>query len=168
MYKIYISTEERTEISKVFAALSLDPWHKGRQVDEENNPATVRWIDMMRTYVDMWGCTRLITPEASWDTERLKRPYPVSLFLSPSLSYPPVLLLLLNSLFLAPRPSLSLTLSSRDVYQPSLQTYRISTLRFPNWRVDKLVLHLSWGLVAGCSRMHCLHRWEALQTNHSS
>lgn len=53
---------------------------------------------------------------------------------------------------------LSLTLSSRDVYQPSLQTYRISTLRFPNWRVDKLVLHPSWGLVAGCSRMHCLHR----------
>lgn len=43
----------RTEVSKVFAALSLDPWHKGRQVDEENNPATVRWIDMMRTYVDM-------------------------------------------------------------------------------------------------------------------
>lgn len=40
----------RTEVSKVFAALSLDPWHKGRQVDEENNPATVRWIDMMRTY----------------------------------------------------------------------------------------------------------------------
>jgi len=42
-----------TEVSKVFAALSLDPWHKGRRVDEENNPTTVRWIDMMRTYVDM-------------------------------------------------------------------------------------------------------------------
>lgn len=77
-------------------------------------------------------------------------------------------------LLLAPRPSLllystrslpsllspvlSLTLSSRDVYQPSLQTYRISTPRFPNWRVDKLVLQPSWVPVAGCSRMHCLHR----------
>lgn len=48
-----VGTEGRTEVSKVFAALSLDPWHKGRRVDEENNPTTVRWIDMMRTYVDM-------------------------------------------------------------------------------------------------------------------
>lgn len=71
-----------TEVSKVFATLSLDPWHKGRRrrLDEENNPATVRWIDTMPAYIDMWGCTRLITPEASWDAERLKRPY------SPSLS----------------------------------------------------------------------------------
>jgi len=47
------AVQDVREVSKVFAALSLDPWHKGRRVDEENNPATVRWIDMMRTYVDM-------------------------------------------------------------------------------------------------------------------
>lgn len=177
-------TRDVAEVSKVFATLSPDPWHKGRRrrVDEENNPATVRWIDMMRTYVDMWGCTRLITPEASWDAERLKRPYPLSPrrpFGSPlpSTRIPaaaarasPVSLTLLYSLSLPYllSPVLSLTLSSRDVYQPSLQTYRISTPRFPNWRVDKLVLQPSWVPVAGCSRMHCLHRWEALQTNRSS
>lgn len=32
------------------------------------------WLDAMRTYVDMWGCTRLITPGVSWEVERLKRP----------------------------------------------------------------------------------------------
>lgn len=54
VYKMYTREENVAEVSKVFAALSPDPWHKGRRrVDEENNPATVRWIDMMRTYVDM-------------------------------------------------------------------------------------------------------------------
>lgn len=115
MYKIYISTEERTEISKVFAALSLDPWHKGRQVDEENNPATVRWIDMMRTYVDMWGCTRLITPEASWDTERLKRPYPLSLSLPFSVS------------LLSSRP-----FASPQLVYPCFSRVRLSRLLFPH------------------------------------
>lgn len=85
----------------------------------------------------------------------------VSLLLLPLLllaSRPSLLLYSTHSLPSLLSPALSLTLSSRDVYQPSLQTYRISTPRFPNWRVDKLVLQPSWVPVAGCSRMHCLHR----------
>lgn len=43
-----------TEVSKVFATLSQpDPWFKAHGPNEENNPATVRWIDTTRTYVDM-------------------------------------------------------------------------------------------------------------------
>lgn len=130
-------------------------------LDEENNPATVRWIDTMRTYVDMWGCTRLITPEASWDAERLKRPYPSSSVLS-------ALHLRFSSLYRSASLSGLVPALLTWCLQPTLQMYRISALRFPNWRVGKLVLHLSWGLVAGCSRMHCLHRWGVLQTNRSS
>lgn len=121
VYKMY-AREGRTEVSKVFAALSLDPWHKGRRVEEENNPATVRWIDMMRTYVDMWGCTRLITPEASWDAERLKRPYPL-----PSL---------------APSSALSILLCLQLVYpcfsRPSVSPHTHSLSYSFTWRLTSL------------------------------
>lgn len=42
-----------TEVSKVFATLSPPDPFEAHGPNEENNPATVRWIDTMRTYVDM-------------------------------------------------------------------------------------------------------------------
>ena len=130
-----LRTEFAPRFQRGFCGLIFRPLVQGTDSGEENNPATVRWIDTTRTYVDMWGCTRLITPEASWDAERLKRPYPSSSVLSGS---PP------STLCSHPLPrspvrfsagwyrAVSLgrwALLTRECLQPTLHTPDVSHLR---------------------------------------